>query len=225
MSKLAAYLKTFAEQGVKRSRKNPRIRPRAKTKLFIIRQPTPVDPVEEKLLKQWWTDYRLQYDAVMDLFAYELRTKEVELAATIQSDFEGERERRSSLNQLWNQETRTQSINHLQTLLGTLVESQDKRLLEFKQSVVDDNSEEMNRLEAVAALAPNMITRDNIDQKVDEILNADVVDYNFMIDFKGHIIGGSQPIQGSVQEAPSEKTEGNVTDVEAPPTDVSSVEV
>ncbi|KAA3672756.1 small subunit ribosomal protein S26 [Paragonimus westermani] len=220
MSKLAAYLKTFAEQGVTRSRKNPRI-----PKLFIIRQPTPVDPIEEKLLKQWWTDYRLQYDAVMDLFAYELRTKEVELAATIQSDFEGERERRSTLNQLWNQETRTQSINHLQALLGTLVESQDKRLLEFKQAVVDDSSKEMNRLEAVAALAPNMITRDNIDQKVDEILNADVVDYNFLIDFKGHIVRGSQPIQGSVREALSEKTESNVTDVETPPTDVNSVEV
>ncbi|KER20571.1 hypothetical protein T265_15288 [Opisthorchis viverrini] len=207
MSKFADFARHFAPKHLRPSRKNPRIRPRAKTKLFNVRQPTPVDPVEHELLLDWWRNYRLQYAAVKDLFAYELKTKEVELAAAIKKDDEGERNRRHALNTAWNVETRTQAITPLRSLLEQLTIEHNQRLLDFRQTMSDRVERERARIQAILAAEPNIITRDNIDAKLEEIFNSDIVDYNFMVDHAGRIVRGSKPYENPNQEAPSSDTE------------------
>ncbi|TGZ58963.1 hypothetical protein CRM22_009339 [Opisthorchis felineus] len=207
MSRFADFARTFAPKHLRPSGKNPRIRPRAKTKLFKVRQPTPVDPVEHELLLDWWRNYRLQYAAIKDLFAYELKTKEVELAAAIQKDDEGERNRRQALNTAWNAETRTQATAPLRSLLEQLTVEHDRRLLDFRQTMGDRVERERARIQAILAAEPNIITRDNIDAKLEEIFNSDIVDYNFMVDHAGRIVRGSQPYENPNQEAPSSDTE------------------
>ncbi|GAA39515.2 hypothetical protein CLF_103734 [Clonorchis sinensis] len=155
-----------------------------------------------------------------DLFAYELKTKEVELAAAIQKDDEGERNRRHALNTAWNAETRTQATTPLRSLLEQLTVEHDRRLLDFRQTMSDRVERERARIQAILAAEPNIITRDNIDAKLEEIFNSDVVDYNFMVDHNGRIVRGSQPYENPNQEAPSNDTEPR-TD----PSDPLSVQV
>ncbi|CAH8536086.1 unnamed protein product [Heterobilharzia americana] len=195
MSKLAVFAKTLADLGNKRIRKNPRIHPKAKSKLFSVRQPTPVDPVEEELCRKWWTEYRLQYEAVSKLFKYEVYRRNVEIIETSRTDHEHDRNRRHELTANWNTETHLAATDKLEKLLDTLIDKQTSRLTDYlnKQSVCSEKLE--SNLATVAMLAEKMITEENLDEKVEEIMNSDTVDYNFVVDYKGNIIRGSESLQ------------------------------
>ena len=84
-----------------------------------------------------------------DLFAYELRMKEMQLAAAIQKDDEGERKRRSASNSVWNEETRKLASSPLRALLEELTDEHDRRLLEYRQNMNTRVEHEQERIRAI----------------------------------------------------------------------------
>ncbi|CAL8090830.1 unnamed protein product [Calicophoron daubneyi] len=222
MSKLSNFVKTMAELGHRRTRKNPRIQPRAKTKRFNVRQPTPIDPCEDQMLQKWWSDYRLQYSATTSLLQFDLHSKEAAETATERRDDEGERKRRLLLNKAWNNDTHVQSISHLKTILSDLTEAKQKRFLSLREAEKEKLDSVELRISALVTAIPHMITRENIDQKLEELFNSGVVDYNFVVDSRGNITYGSERLHKSEQ---SEAHEQGTTSKEAAKPDITSVRV
>ncbi|CAH8567621.1 unnamed protein product [Schistosoma rodhaini] len=215
MSKLPVFAKSLADMGHKRVRKNPRIYPKAKGKFLKVRQPTPVDPVEDALSKKWWVDYRLQYDAVRSLFQYEIYRHQMEAISASRIDHETERNRRHELTETWNKETFLLATDKFERLLKSLVDKQTDRLIDFQNKQAKSSDKLKADLDAVATLTGQMITETNLDDKIDEIMNCDVVDYNFVVDLSGNIVRGTKPInnelhkvdvEGNIQEEPFSAT-------------------
>nr|CAH8850575.1 unnamed protein product [Trichobilharzia regenti] len=202
MSKLEVFAKTLADLGHKRFRKNPRVYPKAKSKLLKVRQPTPVDPEEDELCRKWWTDYRLQYEATSKLFAYEIYRQKMEAMAISRTDHEHERNRRQELTEHWNRETQLAATDKLEELLKLQIEKQNIKITEFMNKETVFSEKLQADLAAIKMLSEQMITEENLDEKIDEIMNSDVVDYNFIVDHKGNIIRGSKPLQ-QAKSAPS----------------------
>ncbi|THD27454.1 hypothetical protein D915_001677 [Fasciola hepatica] len=194
MSKLSAFVKNTADLGHKATRKNPRIYPKAKTKRFNVRQPVPIDPEENKLLTQWWSDYRLRYNAVIDLLTYELKVKESVLTASIRRDDEGDRKRRWEVNESWNKETRAHSRPALEMMLNELAKEKQHRLVLFEQKAHENIMANMTKIEELAAASEHLVTWENLDEKIEEIFNSPVVDYNFLVDQHGKVVHGSSPL-------------------------------
>ncbi|CAI2727962.1 unnamed protein product [Schistosoma spindalis] len=132
MSKLPVFARTLVDMGHKRVRKNPRVHPKAKGKFLKVRQPTPVDPVEDALSKKWWVDYRLQYEAVRSLFQYEINRHKMEAISASRTDHEHERNRRHELTETWNKETFLLATDKFEKLLKALIDKQTDRLIDFQ---------------------------------------------------------------------------------------------
>ncbi|KAH8876802.1 28S ribosomal mitochondrial protein [Schistosoma japonicum] len=195
MSKLATFSKTLADLGNKRVRKNPRVYPKAKGKLLKVKQPTQIDPVEYELCQKWWTDYRLQYEAVRNLFKYEIERQKMEAISASRIDHEHERNRRHELTESWNKETHLIAIDKFEKLLKALIDKQTCKLAEFENEQMKSLTKLKANVDEVATLAEQMITEKNLDDKIDEIMNSDVVDYNFVVDYKGNIVRGTKPLE------------------------------
>lgn len=54
-------------------------------------------------------------------------------------------------------------------------------------------------------LTGQMITETNLDDKIDEIMNCDVVDYNFVVDHSGNIVRGTKPIKNELHKVDVEE--------------------
>ncbi|CAI2727963.1 unnamed protein product [Schistosoma spindalis] len=198
MSKLPVFARTLVDMGHKRVRKNPRVHPKAKGKFLKVRQPTPVDPVEDALSKKWWVDYRLQYEAVRSLFQYEINRHKMEAISASRTDHEHERNRRHELTETWNKETFLLATDKFEKLLKALIDKQTDRLIDFQNKQAKSLDKLKADLDTVAMLTGQMITETNLDDKIDEIMNYDVVDYNFVVDHSGNIIRGTKPIKNEL---------------------------
>ncbi|KAK4471600.1 hypothetical protein MN116_005013 [Schistosoma mekongi] len=195
MSRLATFAKTLADLGNKRVRKNPRVYPKAKGKLLKVKQPTQIDPVEYELCQKWWADYRLQYEAVRNLFKYEIERQKMKAISASRIDHEHERKRRHELTESWNKETHLIARDKFEKLLKVLIDKQTCKLAEFEDQQMKSLTKLKANIDEVAMLAGQMITEENLDDKIDEIINSDVVDYNFVVDYKGNIVRGTKPLE------------------------------
>ncbi|CAH8503570.1 unnamed protein product [Schistosoma turkestanicum] len=176
-----------------------------KRKLFKVKQPTPVDPVEDELCKKWWDNYRLQYAAVRDLFRYEIDRHKMEAISTSKTDHEYERNRRHELSETWNKETYLAAKDKFEGLLKTLVDKQIYSLFEFQNKQAQSSDNLKASLDAVAMLSEHMITEKNLDDKIDEIMNSDIVDYNFVVDHNGNIVRGTKPLENELHKVDVEE--------------------
>lgn len=207
MSKLSEFVKSFAELGHRRVRKNPRIHLKAKSKRFIVKPAKVVDPIEYELITKWRADYNLQFAAAKKLFQYELQRQQSEEVAAIITDDASERVKRQIANDAWNKETRLQARGQLEKLLATLVNEQHERHTSFESAESARVKQLSEKLAVVSSLSGQFITANNLDAKLDEIMNSDVIDYNFLVDRRGNIIKGSRSITSDREQASPEERE------------------
>ncbi|KAH9283181.1 hypothetical protein ECG_04833 [Echinococcus granulosus] len=159
-------------------RRNPRVFPPAKSKLLRVREPRVSDPVETELLSKWWSDYKLQMAAVVE-------TGASESCRVCEKAFD---EDLITINEKWNSDTKLGREYYY-------VEHFNRKIAELLQKREEYDKKEAQRMEilkakllSVEGCDKQMVTRENIDERLDEIMSSPPVQFNYSVSERGKTI-------------------------------------
>ncbi|XP_052102339.1 probable 28S ribosomal protein S26, mitochondrial [Mytilus californianus] len=176
--------------------RKPRWVPKAASKEFYVREPTPIDPVEYEELKWRYQEYRNTVEAIRMHLAAEIDKKEaVEMSKQI--DTEAGWERMVKLTEEWNKETAVKREKRQA--------EEDLIELEKQQQIEKEKEEEMMRMltEAEQRLEfekkQTFITMENLDEEIEKILDVRM-DYEYSIDRSGNVLKGNQTVKVKPQK-------------------------
>uniref|UniRef100_A0A0X3Q0L5 Small ribosomal subunit protein mS26 n=1 Tax=Schistocephalus solidus TaxID=70667 RepID=A0A0X3Q0L5_SCHSO len=173
-------------------RRNPRIYPPTKGKMLRVRQPTPIDPVEDNLLKKWWSDYKLQTVAIGHLLrsTFALKSPDSLPEIVVEQAFDPPL---VLINDAWNCETKKLReeyfVSHFsEKIMETLTKRQEYDDRE-KARVEELKRKFLSMLDG----SDRMVTIDNIDSRLDEVMHSQPLDFNYAVDSSGRPVKHQKP--------------------------------
>ncbi|XP_052222488.1 probable 28S ribosomal protein S26, mitochondrial [Dreissena polymorpha] len=181
--------------------RKPRFVPKAKTKIFKVRKPTPIDPVEYKQLKTWQTHYNTEMKSIMSFFRkhcflIEERNQEAAKLAPFAERFAAI----CNKNDKWNNATavlREAEWNQKEAMLSErmqrLVEQEEYERLEMKERA-------KVKVQKVQEDLDEYITEENLDSKLDSLLD-NIVTYDYAL-----YLDGTRKEASSVDERPAKQS-------------------
>lgn len=162
---------------------------KAPSKLYRVREPTPIDPVEANKMKVWTQHYNTE---VKSLRAYivkhtsEVKTERKRKIKAITLSFKERLAEITHKNSDWNQQTKTirlaemAEIESLDKERADRIEARDEREREdMRQAAIDRVLHEKMNLES-----GQFILEEDLDEELDKLLNTRV-DHNFAITLDG----------------------------------------
>ncbi|XP_032456539.1 probable 28S ribosomal protein S26, mitochondrial [Nasonia vitripennis] len=160
--------------------------PTAKTKIFRV-PPRPVIPKEEELeILRLYNNYRTYYRSVRKYMVQITKQNEIQLDhSVIEKAEEDDYIKCMELNEEWNKKIAAERKVRLQN------EMEARRLralqtIEYKEEKMKQKRlHALEKIKEAKLLAPTLITRDNIDQAIEEAL-ANVVNHNKALDASGN---------------------------------------
>lgn len=181
--------RTFWEKMKYRSRK-PRSLGRAPTKLELVDPDPTLDDEEEKLLAEWKNQYEVDMTHCYDLM------KERAVLDNLDTGAEKvwiQEEKRHHANMMKiNDEWNKQVAFSRETVYTDQVREEEAALRSSTASFIEAQAarrqEVMAYVDRLQAEAASFVTLDNLEEKVGEALDADVVNYNFAITRTGAVI-------------------------------------
>lgn len=181
--------RTFWDKMKYRSRK-PQSMGRAPTKLEIVDPDPTLDDEEEKLLAEWKNQYEADMTHCYDLM------KERAVLGTLDTGAEKvwiQEEKRHhahmmKINDEWNKEVGLSR----ETVYADQLQEDEAALRSATASFIEAQAarrqEVMAYVDRLQAEAASYVTLDNLEEKVGEALDADVVNYNFAITRTGAVV-------------------------------------
>ncbi|XP_064630401.1 uncharacterized protein LOC135489133 [Lineus longissimus] len=160
---------------------------RAPSKFFVVREPTINAPGEDEFLKEHLPKYRTQIKAISKLFKDQYQEKGIGGQDNLDriKNEEEEHAEMMKLNEKWNAEVAAarevrvamETLEHRRAATAA-IERKTRKSLEDLERVEEE-------IQMVKARSKEFITMDNIDSKLEELLDCRV-DYNFAIDTEGN---------------------------------------
>jgi len=171
-----------------KSRK-PRSLGRAPTKLELIDPEPTLDEEEEELMSKWNVQYEVDMTHCYDLMREKAVMESLDTGVAKLAIREEKIHHANMMkeNEEWNQEVaairerdfvelREEEEGKIRSLVAANLEAKGIR-----------RAEVMSYVDSLQEVSKNFVTLDNIEDKVNEALNAPVIDYNFSIDREGRV--------------------------------------
>ncbi|VDL19985.1 unnamed protein product [Hymenolepis diminuta] len=181
----SAKLALLKHKGTPIFRRNPRVFPPAKSKLLRVKQPHIKDPVEFELLNQWWPEYKRRMAAIQDALKYCFSTNEKESSTRLEVVEEAFDDELIAINDKWNAEAELMREDfYLKDFNEKIVETLIRRK-EYDQMELERIEKLKEKLFSMKEYDETMVTRTNIDIRLDEIMTSEPVNYNHAINERG----------------------------------------
>ncbi|XP_052771444.1 probable 28S ribosomal protein S26, mitochondrial [Mya arenaria] len=178
--------------------RKPRFVPKAPTKIFKVREPTPRDTEETKLMRTWQAHYNTEMKSLHLYFkSHCQRIRERERIEAIKTPFEKRYVDICRKNEEWNKEAKMIRLGQWKEKEKWL-EDRHLAVAEREEREREETREmAFQRVREAQESLDNYITEENLDEKLDEILGKEV-DYDFAL-----------YLDGSKTTVPDSKTEDN----------------
>uniref|UniRef100_A0A0R3WNF1 Small ribosomal subunit protein mS26 n=1 Tax=Hydatigena taeniaeformis TaxID=6205 RepID=A0A0R3WNF1_HYDTA len=184
----SARLALLKREGRPIFRRNPRIFPPAKSKLLRVREPRVRDPVETELLNKWWSDYRRQMAAIVDALRYCFESKGDRDSDPYRVNEKVFDEELIAINERWNAQTKLAREHYY-------FEDFNRKIAKLLEKREKYDAEAVKRMEALRAKTLSMegqckgiVTRENIDERLEEIMSSPIVQFNYAVSERGTIV-------------------------------------
>lgn len=182
----------------------PRFKPIAKSKMFLVRKPTPVDPEEYKQLKFLNNAYSTHMRSLRHFFLMQLQEKIKQAEMVKKTDFSEDIQEFEQLlkeNELWNEEVK-------QIREADMAKAQAEAELHQLRKKEKFERRKLNRILAAEEKILKekntiFILDENLDQEIEKVIDSRV-DYNFAIDKQGNVIKNEMESLGDRKNQESE---------------------
>ncbi|KAM3179536.1 hypothetical protein ACTXT7_000425 [Hymenolepis weldensis] len=155
-------------------------------KLLRVKQPHIKDPVEFELLNQWWPEYKRQMAAIQDALKYCFPTNEKESSIRQKVVEEAFDDELIAINDKWNAEAKLMREDfYLKDFNEKIAETLIRRK-EYDQMELERIEKLKKKLFSMKEYNETMVTRANIDSRLDEIMASEPINYNHAINERGN---------------------------------------
>nr|CDS31722.1 mitochondrial ribosomal protein S26 [Hymenolepis microstoma] len=193
----STVLSLLKHKGTPIFRRNPRVFPPAKSKLLRIKQPHIPDPVEYELLNQWWPEYKRQTAAIQDVLKHCFLVNEEESSTRREVREEAFDDELIAINDKWNAEAKLARENfYLKDFNEKITETLIRRK-EYDQMELERIEKLKKKLFLMKEYDKTMVTRENIDSRVDEIMSSEPVNYNHAVNERGKAVFSESKVEPS----------------------------
>lgn len=183
----------------------PRFRPIAKSKMFRVRKPTPIDTVEYRQLQFLTNAYKTHMRGIRTYFLTQLEEKIKKTELMKKTDFSEDIQEFEQLlkeNDLWNEQVRKEREADMVLVEERLELSYQKRKEKFqklKLRLMMEAEEKILREKDTI-----FITEENLDVAIEKVIDSEV-DYNYAIDKQGNIIRDESKTLADKERSDSKK--------------------
>jgi len=167
---------------------------RAVTKLELVDPDPTLDDEEEKLLADWKKQYEVDMTHCYDLMKEKAVLESLDTGAEKRSVQE-ERKHHANMmkeNDEWNKEV----ANIREREFAIAFEQQEEEIRVLAAASVEERAARQTEVMAYVSRlqeeSASYVTLDNLDEKIEEALNAAVIDYDFSLDRSGNVVKDKQ---------------------------------
>ncbi|XP_041370474.1 probable 28S ribosomal protein S26, mitochondrial [Gigantopelta aegis] len=169
--------------------RKPRWVPKAKSKIFYVRKPTPIDPEENSELKLRYAHYRTHVRAIRHYLSVSMleRTQQKMVDDDVEQREHDDIAWMIAENNTWNEQS---AKFREERLVGETMKKQLKLQLKADREMAQKLNmieKAQKQLQKEIEAAESHISLDNLDLEIEKLLNQRK-DYNFAIDTRGKII-------------------------------------